>query len=989
MNGKSKYRAATIAVAIVLLLGGLGILSASLSAAQPKVIQGEVTEEASGTLLEGVAVTLIDAHGQRSPESTQTGSDGVYTFSGSASGFYYITVSQGGYFDNRTNIFRFDGTANLFLDIQMEKLPAMTNTLVVHVEDTGGSPVTDATVGVYNVTAEREQLLNELVTNITGNATFSVWSGDFELRVFNGTSDMEIVPISVPPTTHIVVLNDGMEVFGRAVDPEGLSVTDGLVAYLYNTDGVPEPKRLLAANINSSRFTFYAYPGNFILIVDANGKAANITQISISAPGRVLPNRVLMESPEERVDIRMEYGQADWNEVYLRRALGLNRDSGILGLPFSDLRHLRLQIDVALGDGDGVLSQTEIDDFRDWLLEIGPKFVDTQGLFSTSSQFYRSDLINGTTDFNVSVDLSGTGPASITGHTNYTVVGSSIEPGEAEYFVNLTGSHDTSETVYINHTFTVAVVPGYERTLTETTGSVDISGFTSILVDPLLDVGTFEAVITLEPSLNGTARVQVTGPGGRFTELNVSFDNYTVVIPTDENITFSAEESTDPNTPDGMVSPDSNFTWVFENVSRVETAYGIAPKVTFSVMGNYTGNLTIIETGGNQTYRNFTVFVDGRTPEAIIENNVTGLGINANNQNITIPEGSAVTFFGGNSTDSIHTEMEGEVTEWRWDLDGDGEVDTTGETVEWTYSDPGSFTVNLTAIDLAGHESLNATMSVFVEDKTPPEVVFVIRDEDGTEAVSIIEGQLYTFDASDTTDNLDKLEDLTFEWTFGDGGEASGSYNVTHSYEEFGVYNPILNVTDRAGNVGNSTRELVVEVDAPTRPDLEIEAGSLVVEPRNPEESSIFGTVTVTIRLNVTNKEDRARAEDLRVEFWAFRFGGVPGTPTSPPFKLLDENGVEVTTQAIDPGQTRTIEFTWVTGPQGNYTLRVNVTDVREPDIFIGSRNSAETQIDVRQAFWVTPAIIAAAVGVVGGIPTFIYLRRRFRGRLRERITRK
>ncbi len=143
----------------------------------------------------------------------------------------------------------------------------------------------------------------------------------------------------------------------------------------------------------------------------------------------------------------------------------------------------------------------------------------------------------------------------------------------------------------------------------------------------------------------------------------------------------------------------------------------------------------------------------------------------------------------------------------------------------------------------------------------------------------------------------------------------------------------------------------------------------------------------MTIRLNVTNKEDRARAGNITVEFWAFRFGEQAATPMFPTFRLLDENGNEVLPKAIEPGQTRTVEFTWVTGPQGNYTLRVNVTDVRESSP--GPRNSVETQIDVRQAFWVTPAIIAAAVGVIGGIPTALYLRRRFRAKGRERITKK
>ncbi len=1155
MNGKSRYKAATIFVAFVLLLGGIGLLVANPAAAQPKKIQGVVTEEGEPTtLLNGATVTLFDAHGQKDPLVALTGSDGKYTFTPSP-GFYYITVSTGGYFDERTTVFRFDGTANLLKDIQMEAMPAGVHSLTVHVQDNTGASLDDVLVEVYNVTPERTQRVvagttdgafarpdsdisddtdgdtnrwtpstgaflyavmdettaddtdyavsptangdqgfevglsnvadpqasdNHLVryryrrttgqfetvdldvelrqggvviaswshinidtawvtaertltqaqadsiTNYTnlrlrfmssrdvvfggtariswaelevplaiGNVTFptSLWTGDFEIRASKQGYAVEVTPVTISGDTVVnVTLVPGIKLVGFAQEPDGSFVEEGLVAHLYNIDvGTADSKRLIAANVSGSSYTFYAYTGNFTLIVDADGKAANVTDLLYVHPGMTPAerriDRVLGLSPEERVDLRIEYVQDNWNDLSLRRTLNLNNDSGIPGLPLSNLRHLRLQIDANFGNKNGVLEASEIDLFRQWLMEIGPKFVDTQNLFHTDTQSYRS-LVGGPPSFNVTVDIPGSGSATIVEFANYTVVGTAIAAGNPQYTVDLRGSHDTNDTVYINRSFTVAVVTGYERTFADTTGTVEVKGYTTVAVDPSLAVGDFQVEMTLKTSLSGTAIVQVVGPPGRFTELNVSTENYTVVIPTDQNITFSAEESTDPNSPDGRVSPDSNFTWVFTNVSKVENAYGIRPTVSFAQMGDYTGNLTIVETGGNQTFSDFMVLVDGVRPVALIENNVTGFGVNANNTQISIKEGDPVSFFGGNSTDDIHAELVGEIVNWRWDLDGDGETDTTGENIEWTFSEPGSFTVNLTVVDLAGHESENATMSVQVADTTPPQVSFVIRDKDGSEVTSLTEGRVYTFNASATTDNLDTLEDLAFLWSFGDGTEASG-VSVTHTYDEYGDYDLLLNVTDQAGNVGNSTRELVVEVDPPTRPDLEIEVGSLVVDPRSPEESSIFGSVAVTIRLNVTNKEDRARAGNITVEFWAFRFGEQAASPMFPTFRLLDENGNEVLPKVIEPGQTRTVEFTWVTGSQGNYTLRVNVTDVREPPIFRGPRNSVETQIDVRQAFWVTPAIIAAAVGVIGGIPTALYLRRRFRAKGRERITKK
>ncbi len=996
MNRNTKLKAATMLTIFVLLLGGLGLLAALPAAAQPKTVQGLVTKETEPfTLLNGVTVTLVDPHGQKAPLVTATGSDGKYVFSPSA-GFYYVTVSKDGYFDNQTTTFRFDGTKNLIRDIEMEEMPAAVSDLIVHVEDAGGSPVVGASVEVFD--PAHDQVLANATTNATGNATFSVWDDTFEVRVekdgFNKSVSQVVVSGDTPTT---VTLYPGIKLVGLARDTEGGFIEEGLVAYLYNLDGpTPEAKRLLTANVAGSSYTFYAYPGNFTVIVDANGTAANVTgPLFVHAgmtPGEKRIDRDLGASPDERVQTTFHYVAGDWNTLTVWRNLTLNEDSTLPGLPFAFVRDLRLQIDLALGDGDGVLQSGEVDALRDWLLDGGPKHVDTQGLFTTSSKAYRSVLVNGTTDFNVTVDLPlAEGVATVATWANHSVIGAAIPAKQDRYLVNITAGHDTNDTVRVNRTYIVEIVAGYERVSEEVTGDVELRHYVRVEVDPLVAAGSFDVRMVVEPSVNGTARPLVIGPAGRFTELNVTAENYTVIVPTEVNVTFSAEESTDPNSPDGRVNPDSNFTWTFTNDSKAVTltVWGITPDVNFTEMGNYTGDLTIVETGGNMTSANFTVLVDGLLPVAIIENNVTGLGTNANGTEISVDEGALVRFLGGNSTDEVHEVLRGTIRDYRWDLDGDGLMDATGKDVEWTFDDPGNFTVNLTVVDEAGHESVNATMWVVVADVDPPDVSFVILTEDFEEALNIVEGTRYVFDGSATTDNFDVLDNLTFEWDFGDGETASG-VNVTHVYEDFGTLTVTLNVTDQAGNEGNATREIVVEVDAPSRPDLRIEANSLRIDPRSPQESTFFGAVFATIRLNVSNKEDRATAENVTVRFWAFPFGGEEGPPIAIQPQFFDEDGNPRATSDLAPGEKMTIEFRWQTPSQGNYTVRVNVTDEREPPIFQSpGENSVQAQVDVRQAGWKTPLTIAAIVGIIAGIPVAIFLRRRYGARIRERITKR
>ncbi|MFQ6012076.1 MAG: PKD domain-containing protein [Thermoplasmata archaeon] len=972
----------------VLLLGGLGLLTADFSAGQPQKVEGVITEAGNPTnLLAGVTVTLQDAHGQKAPLIFSTGGDGRYTFTPTP-GFYRVSVATAGYFENETEVFRFDNTENLIRNLEMEPMPTADLTLTVHVEATTGGALAGAVVEVVNAT--RGQSLGTGATNTTGDANFTLWAGTFDVRVENTGFETEVIEdfsLTVNDTLP-VILDPGVLLVGLAQAPDLSFIDAGLVAFLYNTDGgIPAAKRLIPANITGSSYTFFAYPGTFILIVDADGRAANITTITVTVDARI--DRILEPSPDERVDIEIRYPSGDWNRLNLWRNLTFNNDSTFPGLPFAQVRNLRLQIDLALGDGNGILNATERDAFRTYLLEAGPKHVDTESFFTTNSQAYRSDLNGGVTDYNVSFasfDLTA-GPVQVASLANYTAIDPTIPADEERYFVNVTAPHDMEADVRVNTTYAVQVVPGYERVAETITGSVEVQSYVRIVLDPVVAPGDFRVDMEVAKSVAGTARVLVVAPPDRFTETNASVENYTAIVPTNESMTFSAEESTDPNSPDGRVNPDSNFTWAFTNLTipQTETAFGIRPNVTFSLMGNYSGNLTVEEVGKNVTFRNFTLHVDGIPPIAFMENNVTGFGIDANNTTISIQEGDVVQFFAGNSTDRVHDEMVGVVRFYRWDFDGDGVVDATGKSVDWTFDQPGEFTVNLTVVDQAGHESLNATLTAVVADTSPPVVEFRILDEDFQEVTGLVEKIPYFFDGTDTVDNLDSLANLSFSWDFDDGNTTTGA-NVTYAYDRFGTYTVTLTVTDQAGNEGNATRSITVGVEPKDRPDLAIEPNVMRIDPASPEESTFFGVVSLFISFNVTNEPNRAPADNVQVTFFAFQFGQAPEIRTITPV-FRDANGTP-TDNTLDAGETKTVEFTWITGPLGNYTLRANVTDPEEPDLFVGPRNSVERQVDVREAAWKQPLLIGSIVAVIVGIPVALFLRRRLRRRGRERITR-
>ena len=103
-------------------------------------------------------------------------------------------------------------------------------------------------------------------------------------------------------------------------------------------------------------------------------------------------------------------------------------------------------------------------------------------------------------------------------------------------------------------------------------------------------------------------------------------------------------------------------------------------------------------------------------------------------------------------------------------------------------------------------------------DNTPPKAEF---DVDGT----LVVFETVTFDGSTSSDTGSGID--TYEWDFGDGETDTGVI-VTHVYDEPGVYEVLLIVTDYAGNFAESDEDDVVIEDIETETEtFEYETGIL------------------------------------------------------------------------------------------------------------------------------------------------------------------
>ncbi|WP_187292652.1 PKD domain-containing protein [Salinarchaeum sp. Harcht-Bsk1] len=176
--------------------------------------------------------------------------------------------------------------------------------------------------------------------------------------------------------------------------------------------------------------------------------------------------------------------------------------------------------------------------------------------------------------------------------------------------------------------------------------------------------------------------------------------------------------------------------------------------------------------------------------------------------NRTVDEDTAVAFDGTNSTDGVG------VANYSW-VFGDGAT-ATGETVSHAFADPGTYTVTLTATDVAGNA--NATnLTVTVEDvpentggggfRPLPDTTDPTADAGRDRTVTT--GTAFSFDGTNSTDDV---EITAYLWDVdGDGATELTGPEPTYRFQNSGTYDVTLTVSDRNGNTDSDDVAVVVE----------------------------------------------------------------------------------------------------------------------------------------------------------------------------------
>lgn len=142
------------------------------------------------------------------------------------------------------------------------------------------------------------------------------------------------------------------------------------------------------------------------------------------------------------------------------------------------------------------------------------------------------------------------------------------------------------------------------------------------------------------------------------------------------------------------------------------------------------------------------------------------------------------------------------ITRWQWNF-GDGQTQTLtkGGEVKHKYENPGSYYVTLTLTDAGGCSSTTGPYSKQVE-VFGPKVGFSMSHGNNVPLNTTVTFYNYT--------NAYGVNNVQYEWDFGDGSPVSNSYSELHTYPTPGTYTIKLKATDPATGCTSQIEQVLV-----------------------------------------------------------------------------------------------------------------------------------------------------------------------------------
>ncbi len=675
--------------------------------------------------------------------------------------------------------------------------------------------------------------------------------------------------------------------------------------------------------------------------------------------------------------------------------------------------------------------------------------------FNASGPFF--PLVQASTAINSSVFVGPTSPQNVTSFSstctstcglnsaatiNATWVStyhlnSSIAKNSSKYTISFNFRHPTSSNTY---NYSVVLPAGYvlaagtqaPANTKLVPGGVDDTWtkFTMMSLPSPSASGSFSFTIIKYSNL--TANVNISEKYFAFSSANIlnsTRNNYTAIVGLNQNVTFSALNSTYPAGTNG-----TKFLWNFGDGSSTQTTstattwhyYTVATGAT-----NYSGSVTVTSSGGLVNTVLFFVWVAAGPVTAGLATNATSgqtfhvggtifywvnysttLYFNATPSVAIVSPTSPVsnivsvasykftgTWFnitGQNFSRSLGVSP---LRNWSYTFLGAGKYYSSATINGTTFSFLGwIYTLTLTVWDGTG-QSATTSVVFLVNDTQKPTPAITLLTASGTAVPGsgLIEGSNFTakvlLSAVNATDpNNGSI--VKYWWHISDSTNTSVNYNANvtsvRPYPAFwldpqtGAYTVNLTVWDRANNKAWTTSSLMVSVNTTNRPVLS--ASTLTVP------SSFTAGTTSTVWVNITNTLGTGSvARNVQVAFFLLSpsgtgsrtyIGGSPGQVRFYNYSggAVNDEIAKGTLPTLSYNQTVRAEVSWDPSTSGNYNLYANASASNE---YAGNYHSGPQQISVSISVAPNPTDelleyggIAAAVIVVIVLIVIFYRRR-------------
>jgi len=396
-------------------------------------------------------------------------------------------------------------------------------------------------------------------------------------------------------------------------------------------------------------------------------------------------------------------------------------------------------------------------------------------------------------------------------------------------------------------------------------------------------------------------------------------------------VTFDASGSSDP---DGQIV---QYRWDFDGNGSVD-AQGVRASTSFAFAGTFNVTLSVIDNQGQSAAISQPVSVRA---QALNAPPVAQFSFSP-----TQPRVGEIVLFDA----SASVDPDGQIVQYRWDLNSDGRVDVTGPRVSARFNSARNFLATLTVIDDRGASS-SSSQTVNVGQRPtnqPPQALFSFAPNAPTVNERI------TFDASTSRDDGSIVD---YRWDFNSDGHVDAiGLNVATAFNTPGTFTVTLTVVDNAG-LSNSTQKniTVTNPSAPTPVPTPATGGAL-----SSDAPGIFFLSNGANQLRVVVQGDPS---------WSAKHTYLVqlAIPTGSAFGNVASNPVGDATASVPINDERVVRFT---GGVGNGRAEFNVTFRRAPTLLVLTVNldlNGDGTVEKEVAFVVVGNKIIKAPSSTGG----------------------